>query len=247
MEQVPLNYSDPAYLVIGNGRLAGHFLHYFDLLGIRWYQCTRQNLQEFYDLINTSDHDRRISRVLLLIRDDQIAGFVREYKPQAPSEVIWIHCSGVLSIDDAESAHPLASFSEVMFTDDFYQSIPFVTEKGRPGFNTLFPGLPNPNFEITKEQKTLYHAMCSVSGNFTTMLWQHFFNYLKHDLGFPEHMAFPFLESIAKNLVLSEDPLTGPIKRGDAKTVERHLDALKNTSLERVYRAFINFYKDSKL
>lgn len=246
MEQVPLNYSDPTYLIVGNGRLAGHFLHYFDFLGISWYQCTRRNLHEFSDLLNASDHGRRVTRVLLLIRDDQIEGFVKEYKPRVLSDVIWIHCSGVLSIEEAESAHPLASFSRVLFEDEFYPSIPFITEKGRAGFGTLFPGLSNPHVDITKEQKVLYHAMCSVAGNFTTMLWQHFFNFLKHDLDVHEHMAFPFLESIARNLILSDDPLTGPIKRGDANTIKRHLDKLNNTPLEGVYRSFINLHAGGK-
>ncbi len=246
MGQVPNKSGKPKYLIVGNGRLAKHFLHYFDLLGVSYIQCVRENLNEFVKLSNPSGKSESVERILLLIRDDQIENFICEYKSKISPQSIWIHCSGVLSIEEAESAHPLASFSEVLFDLPFYKSIPFVTEKGRKNFHELFPQLQNPNFEIYKEEKELYHAWCSIAGNFTTILWQNFFNYLKDDLLLPNRAAHQFLVSISENLIKSNDPLTGPLKRGDAKTIERHLHQLKNSPLEDVYKSFIKLYEKSK-
>ena len=246
MGQVPNKSGKPKYLIVGNGRLAKHFLHYFNLLGVSYIQCARENLNEFVKLSNPSDKPESVDRILLLIRDDQIENFIREYKSKISHQLIWIHCSGVLSIEEAESAHPLASFSEVLFDLRFYKSIPFITEKGRKNFHELFPQLQNPSFEIYKEEKELYHAWCSIAGNFTTILWQNFLNYLKDDLLLPSHAAYQFLASISENLIRSNDPLTGPLKRGDTKTIERHLRQLKNSPLEDVYKSFIKLFEKSK-
>lgn len=246
MGQVPNQIDKPKYLIVGNGLLAKHFLHYFDLLGVSYIQCVRENLNEFVKLSHQSDKHGSVDRILLLIRDDQIENFIREYKNKIAPQSIWVHCSGVLSIEEAESAHPLASFSEVLFDLRFYKSIPFVTEKGRKNFHELFPQLQNPSYEIYKEEKELYHAWCSIAGNFTTILWQNFFNYLKDDLLLPSQAAHQFLVSISENLIKSNDPLTGPLKRGDTKTIERHLRQLKNSPLEDVYKSFIKLFEKSK-
>ncbi|MEW6702639.1 MAG: DUF2520 domain-containing protein [Bacteroidota bacterium] len=246
MGQVPNKKGKPKYLIVGNGRLAKHFLHYFELLGVSYIQFVRENLNEFVQLSNAAARSEVSDRILLLIRDDQIENFIHEYKSKIAPQLIWIHCSGVLSIEEAESAHPLASFSEVLFDLQFYKSIPFVTEKGRKNFHELFPQLQNPNFEINKEEKELYHAWCSIAGNFTTILWQNFFNYLKDDLLLPKEVAHQFLASISENLIKSNDPLTGPLKRGDAKTIERHLLQLKNSPLEDIYKSFIKLFETSK-
>lgn len=239
--------SNTNYLVVGDGRLARHFCYYFQLLSIPYIQCKRENLNEFGSLSSSLGDSGVNGRILLLINDDQIRPFIDEHRQKAPSDTIWIHCSGLLSLDEVENAHPLASFSRMLFHDEFYKSIPFVTVKGKMGFHELFPQLPNPSFEIDKDQKELYHARCSIAGNFTTILWQHFFQYLQKDLQLPKQMAYPFVQSIVENLLHSDDPLTGPLKRGDAKTIKRHLDKLKHSPLEDVYRSFINLYKRSEI
>lgn len=241
MRQVPNKNSKSNYLIVGNGNLAGHFRHYFNLVGLHYLSCTRKNLNEFVKLSDKTD------RILLLIRDDEIESFIKKHRDKISPQKNWIHCSGVLSIDEAESAHPLASFSNVMFDKKFYSTIPFITEKGRKTFRELFPQLHNPSFEITKEQKEIYHAWCSMAGNFTTILWQNFFSFLEKDLHLQFNAAYPFLSTVSQNLIHSYDPLTGPLKRGDSKTIERHLHLLKDSPLEDVYKSFVKLYEKNFL
>ncbi len=241
MGQVPSNESKPKYLIVGSGKLAKHFIHYFDLIGVTYLHCTRKNLADFVTLAAT------VEKIILLIPDDQIENFIANYKSKIPQEKIWIHCSGMLSIEEAESAHPLASFSEVLFDFQFYRTIPFVTEKGRKNFQELFPELQNPSLEIRREDKELYHAWCSMAGNFTTILWLQFFRYLEIDLNIPRQAAHQFISSISENLFKSADPLTGPLKRNDKNTIERHLKQLRNHSFENVYKSFVDLFKSSQL
>lgn len=241
MGQVPNKNSKSKYLIVGGGKLARHFLHYFNLVGIHYLSCTRKNLSEFVKL------SENVDRILLLIRNDEIESFIKEHKNKIASQKIWIHCSGVLSIDEAESAHPLASFSNVLFDKQFYSTIPFITEKGRKNFRELFPQLHNPSFEINKGQKEIYHAWCSMAGNFTTILWQNFFSFLQKDLHLQLNVAYPFLFTISQNLIHANDPLTGPLKRGDSETIELHLRLLKDSPMEDVYKSFVKLYEKNFL
>ncbi len=236
MGQVPNQIDKPKYLIVGNGRVAKHLVHYFNFLEITFQHCTRENLSEFGKLSDP------VEKILLLVRDDEIEDFYLAHKNEVTSEKIWIHCSGLLSIYGIQSAHPMASFTKHLFDLEFYESIPFVTEKGERKFSELFPEFPNPSFEIEQERKELYHAWCSIAGNFSVILWQHFFHFLENQLTIPAESSYPYLKSVTQNLMLSKDPLTGPIKRGDSKTIEKHFDQIKGSPLEYVYQSFLKLY-----
>lgn len=235
MRQVP-KYSKSKYLIVGGGNLANHFTRYFSLLNVSYSQITRQNIKEF------ENYALNAERILILIKDDQIEKFVTEHRQGLLQDKIWIHCSGILSIKDAEGAHPLASFSKELFDLEFYKSVPFITEKGRMTFNKLFPSLQNPNFSIPKEKKELYHAWCSMAGNFTTILWLNYFQFLENELSIPSSYAMEFLYSITHNLLYSKDPLTGPLKRRDGKTIQTHLEQLHGSTFEEVYKSFVKVF-----
>ncbi|TAL33488.1 MAG: DUF2520 domain-containing protein [Alphaproteobacteria bacterium] len=65
----------PKYLIIGNGRVARHFVHYFSLLKIKQYsQWDRsQPVARLKELVDDSN------RILLAIRDDAIEPFIDEH------------------------------------------------------------------------------------------------------------------------------------------------------------------------
>lgn len=234
MGQVPLSKSK--YLIVGNGRLAKHFIHYFNLLGIPHIQFTRTSNLPFNEAAKDTD------KILVLIKDDFIEEFIYQNRNSVSTDKIWIHSSGMLSLENVESAHPLASFTDSFFDLEFYKSIPFATERGKLPFQKLFPELPNPSFEIDKESKAIYHTMCSIAGNFTTILWQNFFKFIEENLKVEKSFAYPYLKSILFNLINSNDPLTGPLKRNDINTIQNHLKQINNTPLEDVYKAFIKLY-----
>jgi len=234
MRQVPVD--ETAYLIIGNGRLARHLMRYLALLNIPYRQYTRKSPDQFKSYISG------ISHVLVLISDTEIVNFVTENKPFTKPDTIWIHCSGLVTTELAESAHPLTSFSDHLFDLDFYKTIPFVLEKGRRPFFELFPSMPNPHVTIESSEKEHYHAMCVLSGNFSTILWMEFEKYLSTQLCVPGSTMLPYLKSITQNLEHSSDPLTGPLKRNDQQTISKHLENLGDSPLKNIYTSFVNFY-----
>lgn len=219
------------YLLVGSGRLSRHLQHYFDLEGLRWRLWTRSQGRPLADAMVGA------RAALLLISDDAIEPFLaRHADPAGPP---WIHCSGSLSTPLATGFHPLMAFGDELYDRVVYRRMAFVCERGGRSFTSLFPELANPHFVIDPADKPLYHAICAMAGNFTTLLWLRAFEVFEGRLELPRSVLLPYLEQIADNLVRATAPLTGPLARRDRRTIERHLAALAGDPFEPVYRSFV--------
>ena len=227
MGQVPPTESIPL-LLVGGGRLARHLGFYLELEGLpfaSWRRCDDVAFEPLRD---------RAERVALLICDDAIEPFLERYRDG--DRRVWIHCSGSLTTPLAEGVHPLMAFGPELYDLDTYRRVPFVCERGRRPLAELFPGLGNPRFTVDPVDKALYHALCVLAGNGTTLLWQRAFAGF-NKLGLPREALLPFLDRVARNLAVSPDPLTGPLARGDRLTIDRNLEALAGDPYGEVYRA----------
>jgi len=224
------------YLIVGDGRLATHFKHYFTLSNIPFLSWSRNEAsdEKFYALAQKSP------RILLLINDASIEPFIKTH-PGLENK-IWIHCSGSLNSTLAQSAHPLCTFGETLYTLETYRKIPFITEEHGTPFSILLPDLKNKHFAISHDKKAMYHSFCVMAGNFTTILWQNAFRQFEDKIGLPKEVLFPYLQQTVQNLISNPDAaLTGPISRGDTQTILRNLDSLQNLPEQSLYYAFLNF------
>jgi len=219
------------YLLVGNGRLSRHLQHYFDLESIPWRRWDRTLPMPVEGTVRDS------RAVLLLISDDAIEGFLAQHA--RPADPPWIHCSGSVVTPLATGVHPLMTFGDELYDIDTYRRIPFVCDRGAEPFPVLFPDLVNPYFSMESEARPLYHAVCSMAGNFTTLLWSKAFEDFEEDLGLPREVLYPYLDRVSANLKSSSSPLTGPLLRGDRRTVEHHVAALQGHPYRHVYRAFV--------
>lgn len=228
--------------IIGDGRVARHFRHYFALLGVPTLQWSRR-LEREQDLQLKSLAP--CESLLILIRDGEIVPFIEseEVARSLPGDRNWIHFSGALSTSKALGFHPLMTFGAELYSQDTYETIPFIGEESasdpKRGFAATFPILPNPYFQIPADSKALYHSLCVMAGNFTVILWQKLFTDFEARLGIPRSAAIPYLRQIAKNLEENPDrSLTGPIQRRDLGTIERNLKSLGGDPFEEIYRSF---------
>lgn len=234
------------YALLGGGRLARHMRHYFSLLDLPCSVWTRDGATATNSHA-ISDPVKRLratvepaSHVLLLVSDGAIGEVLRRY-PFLHEKTL-VHCSGALSIPGVAGAHPLMTFSHELYTLDQYRRIPFMVDKGH-AFAALLPGLPNPHFAISLEDKPLYHALCVVAGNFSQLLWQAAAERFG-GLGLPAETLFPYLQQSLDNFIRHpESALTGPLSRGDQRTIERNLQSLGGDSLQPVYQAFVRLYQ----
>lgn len=233
MRQVPKYEHN--YLVVGNGKLAKHFINYFTLLKIPFIRWHRKHPVSISLLKN------KTAKILLLINDSEIENFIINNLLPLNSYQKIIHCSGILSTELAMSAHPLMTFSNRLYDLDIYKSIHFVTEKGKSSFKELFPELLNSSTQIKAEEKKQYHLWCSMSGNFTSILWKEFFNNMEK-LGIKKEVTIPYLYQIFQNVINEKEPVTGPLVRKDTNTIQKHISIIKDTPFEKIYSGFAELY-----
>lgn len=220
------------YLLIGNGKLSRHLDYYLKSQNIfikNWARKTHTK-EELTALINKSDY------ILLAISDSQISSFIKEHSLKGKKV---IHFSGALTIPETDSLHPLMTFNEQLYSIDFYKKIPFVGIKGQPTLKDIFPTLENPYAEIENKFKPLYHALCVMANNFTTVLWQKVYEEFQN-LSLPTDILEPYLEATLKNIKSNpQTALTGPLARRDLVTLAKNLESLKNDSFHDVYKSFV--------
>lgn len=229
----------PKYLIIGDGHVAYHFSYYFHFMHLHFSQWSRSknSSKELEALSRESTH------ILLLISDSAIENFIKENSCVLNAKYL-IHFSGRLVLENCYGVHPLMTFSNKRYKLSTYLRIPFILEEGGPGLSELLPGLKNESYAIPKEMKGYYHAICVLSGNFTTILWQKFFKELKEKFNLKKKIAYPYLEQTVENLIVKADEaLTGPLARGDQETIEANLEALKDDPYKKVYEAFVEIFK----
>jgi len=239
MGQVPKIYG-----IVGSGRVARHFSHYFQLKKIPFKTWSRkQNSSgEFASFVASC----RV--VLLLISDNVIEPFIRSQAEFLKDRKL-VHFSGSLTTDLAQGFHPLMTFNDQGFYDlKTYEQISFISEKEGPHtFQQVFPELRNRSFMIPQAKKAYYHALCVMANNFTTVLWQKLLLDFESKLLVPRTAAFPLLEQTALNLKQNaETALTGPLARGDWKTVEKNLESLKGDSFYEIYESFYEFFGEGR-
>jgi len=238
------------YAIVGGGKLARHFSEYFRLLEIphtRWTRDPRSPFNSFAIAdakLRLKATLRGADHVLLLVADSGIVPVLKQYPFLHEKQLI--HCSGSQSVPGVAGAHPLMTFSGQLYPLETYRGMPFVLEPGA-SFSRLFPGLSNPHFTVGTEDRSRYHAMCVMAGNFAQLLWQGVSDRFERELGLPAAVLHPYLRQLAENFIASPgSALTGPLTRGDGKTIERNLHAIEGDPLGDLYTAFIRFYEDEK-
>jgi len=186
--------------------------------------------------------------IILSVPDDEIEKVVREL---ASSDIEWekkfvFHCSGLLSSDVLKplkkkgaitaSVHPVQSFAQKNADPKAFEGIYFGLEGCREGValaQQIVRKLGSCYLIIQPEDKPLYHAACCIASNFLIVLLDAAVFLLKM-LGLEEHEAsqalLPLVQGTLHNVkkFTIAASLTGPVVRGDRKSLEKHLDALKD-------------------
>lgn len=223
------------YALLGSGRLARHLKFYLETLNLPFATWSRRSSPHPQDSLQETVSDA--THVLLAVSDHAISE-LRAHLPNGPT---YVHFSGALSVPGVSSAHPLMTFGDRLESSEWYRAIPFVVEEGQTFFE-LLPGLPNPSYPLPTGAKSLYHALCSLAGNSTFLLWKAIGDRFENELALPRSLLNPYLHQVVSNASLSgEKNFTGPVARGDWSVVRRHFEALKDDQeLVGAYRSYLN-------
>lgn len=181
--------------------------------------------------------------VFITTPDDIIPKVAAELKWRAGQSVV--HCSGASTVHSLDHAreqgamvgaiHPCQTFAG---REQAIANLPgstFAVEAEEPLKTTLTEiakALGGDLVYLTSEDKALYHAAACIACNYfytlvkiATDLWQNFGKSSEE----ATRAYIPLLQGSVNNIAKVGFPgcLTGPIARGDLKTIQRHLAALE--------------------
>lgn len=158
------------------------------------------------------------------------------------SHPTWIHFSGVLQTSLAYGLHPLMTFSTSLYDIETYRQIPLIAAEPVP--EHILSDWPNLRYHIPADQKIRYHAWCALAGNGTSLLWQQFNQFLQQDLNLPDDIAQLYCSQVFENITQDlNTALTGPMTRGDVKTLAKHHASLEGTASGEVYQAMRHLFE----
>jgi len=143
------------------------------------------------------------------------------------------------------SFHPVQTFATTCPDPDIFRGIFFSLEGDEKAIElgqSLAEKLQSGVILISPANKPLYHLACSMASNFMVVLLAEVKD-LFELLGLDEKACLEVIYPLVSRTLLNvrelgcEQSLTGPILRGDLKTVKEHLKALSSQpELEKLYR-----------
>lgn len=181
--------------------------------------------------------------VLLAVPDDTLGGLVlglAETGAWRAGQIV-VHTSGAhglkaLAPAAAAGALPLALHPVMTFTGraedlDRLLGVCFgvtADEEHRPVAEALVLEMGGEPTWVPEHARPLYHAALAMGANHLVTLVNESLDLLRTaGIGRPEHMVAPLLQAALDNALRHGDSaLTGPVARGDAGTVRRHLSEL---------------------
>lgn len=182
--------------------------------------------------------------VLLCVPDSEIRAAAAALTPaDGPPRAVG-HISGATTLgplaeagatDGTFSLHPLQTIPE---PDTDLTGAHAAVSGSSPEMLALATGLAEAAgmhaFQVREEDRAVYHAAASIASNFLVALEQTAADLLG-DIGIeqPREVLAPLVSRTLENWIAAgPDALTGPIARGDRVTVDRHREALAESSPE---------------
>ena len=250
--------------IVGTGNLAYHFVQMIssiDGLNINEIIGRHEKIPKAFRKFELN-YSSKISNTLksdlylILVPDDYIEDICFKLKNL---KGIISHCSGSIDIEVLKECnnygviYPLQTFSMKSKLD--YSKIPFLLEASNKDvknqFNEFISKISkNISFE-NSQSRFIYHITAVIINNFTNHLIVKSQQIIKsNNLNF--EFLYPLVkETIKKTELMSAlEAQTGPAKRNDKITIEKHIEFLKKYDTEKLYREIsdsiinTNFIKD---
>lgn len=194
---------------------------------------------------------------LICSNDDAIAPIVSalaQYSVLKPDSLV-IHCSGALNSDVLSplkeqdcfiaSMHPLKAFKTGYLDVQAFNKVHCIIEGDLQAcywLNNTFEQLGAYPTSIQAKGKTSYHAAATIASNYLITL-AHCCEELLLQAGMTKEQARDMICSLMQGNINNlqqtaniTETLTGPLTRGDTRTVSQHLLAIKNPLITELYK-----------
>lgn len=243
--------------IIGSGNLAFH-------LARAWHESERvkvkkvisRNKRSLAELKQYADVSSDFSTiestdVCLIAVSDEAIGVVSNQIPKG--NYLVVHTSGATSLDAISNQHrrgvfyPFQSFSKNREIN--YAEIPILLECEQDEDRDLLVRMAESisvNHRFANYQTRLgLHLAGTFANNFVNHLYQ-----LSFDICTENHVSFDLLKPLIRETadkIMNMKPIetqTGPAKRGDKATLEKHLKLLPNSKTKEIYMLLTSSIRD---
>lgn len=236
-------------IVIGSGNVAQHLISAFkNASEIELIQAVARNKNALSDLLPdeqiTDDYSQIKAADLYVIAVADNA--IQQVSDALPfSNQLVAHTSGSVAIGDLNNAnrkavfYPLQTFSKVREMN--FKTVPICLEAENESdlklLTTVAQQLSNQVHHVNSEQRKSLHVSAVFVCNFVNHLYKIGYDICKeHELPFA--ILKPLIqETAAKVMSMNpDDAQTGPARRGDTSTINKHLNFLTDENQREIYQ-----------
>ena len=242
--------------IIGSGNVAYVYSKVLKNKGINLryvFVRNQERLSEVEKLFGVkaiSDYETLFScdLIIIAVKDDaieEVAAKLQNYKG------VLVHTSGTQNINALQSAdnygviYPLQTLSKDYDVD--FKSVPILINESsfevKEKLRLIAEKMSDVVIECSDEDRRYIHMNAVYVSNFVNVMLQIGEKLLKE-----KSLSISILEPLVKETVNkafsmgAEKALTGPARRGDVETINKHLDLLKNNEEEKeVYKLLTNY------
>ncbi|MEJ5257531.1 MAG: DUF2520 domain-containing protein [Fervidobacterium sp.] len=231
--------------IVGVGRVSSSIAHAlsgkvkFGYVISRDIEKAKKLSKEINAVPKTYDDEFILNGTVLFGLNDSILPRAEELLSGKVAEITALHFSGFLASDIFPSYWSPASMHPNCAVSGDWQDFEGVifgvegTKKGTEIAKHLITLLGGMFFEISKEEKPLYHLAAVIVSNFSVAL-SYLSSSIYKDIGFSDEQArriiSTLLKSVSENIYEKQlfDALTGPVKRCDWEVVEKEAQIFKS-------------------
>lgn len=248
--------------IIGSGNVATNLAHAFDRAGHDILQVISANSERAKQLANCfgayygnsiSSVDLNADFIIICVNDESYFN-VLEDLPKGLKPII-CHTSGPVSMDVISDYapnfgvfYPLQSLRKEKYIDFF--DVPIFIEGNstnvRENLMNLADTISNKISEVSSFEREKYHLAAVFANNFTNLMYTLSHKYLE-DESLDFQNLIPIIKETANRLAddKPESWQTGPAKRGDTATMQKHIDMLEDPRLKEIYKQLSDYIRSN--
>lgn len=235
-------------VIIGSGNVAQHLIKAFKKSGkaqlVQAYARTSDKLSHLLDntlITNNINNLAEADIYIISVSDDAIA----EVSSQLPfSNRLVVHTSGSTGMDhiDAKNRrgvfYPLQTFSKTKELD--FNAIPMCLESEQQSdyktLEDLAKSISSETYSISSVQRQALHVAAVFVNNFTNHLYK-IGSDVCNENGIPFNILKPLIQETADKIktLSPAEAQTGPARRNDKTTIQRHLDFISDDNKKDIY------------
>ncbi|MFY8008248.1 MAG: Rossmann-like and DUF2520 domain-containing protein [Flavobacterium sp.] len=235
--------------VIGSGNVAHHLLKAFGASSeVEVVQVFARNKTSVeitnpkIEVIEDWSLLKNVDLIIIAVTDDAIAN-VSEQIPL--NRQLVVHTSGSVALDALNDKnrrgvfYPLQTFSKAKAID--YRSVPICIEAETSGdfqiLETLAKSITDYTYSVNSQQRQALHVAAVFVCNFTNHLYQ-IGAEICNENKLPFEILKPLIQETAQKIITlsPEDAQTGPAKRKDTQTINKHLAFLTEENQKEIYK-----------